>query len=184
MARKAVFLDRDGTIVEDPGYLHDPDQVRLLPGSAPGIKRLNEAGFLVVSTSNQSGIARGLYTVVDYEAVQKQIGSLLKAHGARLDGSYYCPHHPRFTGPCDCRKPGLKQFRDAAAAFDIDLAQSWWVGDRLTDIQPAAELGGKAILVATGEGNLHQGQARAMGVTVVADLAEAAEEIVRLTVES
>lgn len=184
MARKAAFLDRDGTIVEDPGYLHDPDQVRLLPGAAEGIKRLNDAGFLVVSTSNQSGIARGLYTLVDYEAVQKRLGALLTAHGARLDGGYFCPHHPRFTGPCDCRKPGLKQFRDAAAALDIDFAKSWWVGDRLTDVQPAAELGGNAILVATGEGNLHQGQARATGVTVVADLAAAAKEIVRLTAES
>lgn len=183
MAR-AVFLDRDGTIIEDPGYLHDPSKVRLLPGAAQGIKRLNDAGFLVVSTSNQSGIARGLYTVVDYEAVQKQLGALLTAQGARLDGGYFCPHHPRFTGPCDCRKPGLKQFQDARAAFDIDFAQSWWVGDRLTDVQPAAELGGNAILVATGEGNLHQGQARATGVTVVADLAQAAQEIVRLTGKS
>lgn len=184
MARKAVFLDRDGTIIEDPGYLHEPDKVRLLPGAGQAVKRLNEAGFLVVSTSNQSGIARGLYTVVDYEAVQQRLGALLTAQGARLDGAYYCPHHPRFTGPCDCRKPGLKQFRDAAAALDIDLAESWWVGDRLTDVQPAAELGGKAILVATGEGNLNQGQARASGVTVVADLAAAATEIVRLTAES
>ena len=181
---RAVFLDRDGTIIEDAGYLHDPDQVRLLPGAVDGIKRLNDAGFLVVTTSNQSGIARGLYTLVDYEAVQKRLGALLTAQGAHLDGGYFCPHHPRFTGPCECRKPGLKQFRDAAAALDIDFTKSWWVGDRLTDVQPAAELGGNAILVATGEGNLHQGQARATGVTVVADLAEAAAEIVRLTAES
>jgi D-glycero-D-manno-heptose 1,7-bisphosphate phosphatase len=177
VAKKAVFLDRDGTIIEDPGYLHEPDKVRLLPGAAKAIKRLNEAGFLVVTTSNQSGIARGYYTAVDYEAVQAHLSALLTAHGARIDGSYYCPHHPRFSGPCDCRKPGLKQFRDAATAFDIDFTQSWWVGDRLTDVQPAAELGGNAILVATDEGNLHQGQARGTGVTVVADLGAAVEEI-------
>lgn len=184
MARKAVFLDRDGTVIEDPGYLHEPDKVRLLPGAAAAIKRLNDAGFVVVTTSNQSGIARGYYSAVDYEAVQKQLGALLAAQGARLDGGYYCPHHPRFTGPCDCRKPGLKQFQDAAQALDIDFKDSWWVGDRLTDVQPAAALGGRAILVATGDGNLHQGQARATGVTVVADLAAAAKEIVRLTAES
>jgi D-glycero-D-manno-heptose 1,7-bisphosphate phosphatase len=182
--RRAVFLDRDGTIIEDPGYLHEPDKVRVLPGAAQAIKRLNDAGFLVVTTSNQSGIARGLYSVVDYEAVQARLGALLTAQGARLDGGYFCPHHPRFTGPCACRKPGLKQFQDAAAALDIDFRQSWWVGDRLTDVQPGPLLGGMSILVLTGQGMLHQGQARATGVTVVADLAAAAQEIVRVTAES
>jgi len=180
---RAVFLDRDGTIIEDPGYLHEPDKVRLLPGAAEAIKRLNDAGFLVVTTSNQSGIARGLFPMTDYEAVQRQLGALLAAHGARLDGGYFCPHHPRFTGPCECRKPGLKQFQDAQAALDIDFEQSWWVGDRLSDIQPARALGGNAILVTTGQGNLHQGQARAMGVMVVADLVEAVRQIVRLESE-
>jgi D-glycero-D-manno-heptose 1,7-bisphosphate phosphatase len=190
VASRAAFLDRDGTIIEDPGYLHEPDKLRLLPGAAAAIRQLNEHGFLVVTTSNQSGIARGLYTSADYEAVQQRLRELLNAHGARLDGSYYCPHHPRFTGPCECRKPGLKQFRDAAGALDIDFSQSWWVGDRLSDVQPAAALGGNGILV-TGEGgggggggNLHEGQARARGVIVVADLAAAVREIVRLESES
>lgn len=177
---KAVFLDRDGTIVEDTGFLHEPGKVKLLPGAAQAIKQLNEHGFLAITVTNQSGIARGLYTVGDYAAVQRRLGELLEAHaGAHLDGSYFCPHHPRFTGPCDCRKPGLKLFRDAAQALDIDFTRSWWVGDRLSDVQPARVLGGKAMLVATGEGNLHQGQARALGVTVVADLAAAVSEIVR-----
>ncbi len=173
---QAVFLDRDGTIVEDPGFLHEPDKVKLLPGAAAAIRRLNEAGYRVVLVTNQSGIARGLFTVADYEAVQQRLGALLTAHGARLDGAYFCPHHPQFTGPCDCRKPGLKLFRDAQAALDIDFARSWWVGDRLSDVQPAALLGGHGILVA-GKGNLDQGQARALDVMVVADLAEAVQEI-------
>jgi len=103
--RRAVFLDRDGTIVEDPppGYLHEPGKVRLLPGAAEAIRRLNTAGFLVVTVSNQSGIARGMYTVAEYAAVQRRLGELLTAHGARLDGAYFCPHHPDLTGPCDCR---------------------------------------------------------------------------------
>jgi len=180
-----VFLDRDGTIVEDPGFLHEPDKVKLLPGAAAAIRQLNDHGFLVVVVTNQSGIARGLYTVAEYTAVQRRLSELLGAEGgAHLDGAYFCPHHPRFTGPCDCRKPATKLFRDAAQALDIDFTQSWWVGDRLTDVEPAAELGGNAILVATGEGNLNQGQARSRGVTVVADLATAAKEIVRLTAES
>ena len=179
MANRAVFVDRDGTIVEDPGFLHEPDKVKLLPGAAAAIRQLNDHGFLVVLVTNQSGIARGLYTVADYEAVRQRLGELLAAQRAHLDGEYFCPHHPRFTGPCECRKPGLKLFRDAAQALGIDFRQSWWVGDRLSDVQPAAALGGKAILVATRDGNLHQGQARAGGVTVVADLAEAVRQILK-----
>ena len=177
MANRAVFLDRDGTIVEDPGFLHEPEKVKLLPGAAEAIRRLNTADVRVVVVTNQSGIARGRYTVDDYEAVQRRLGELLAAHGARIDGAYFCPHHPQLSGPCDCRKPGLKLFREAAQAFDIDFSRSWWVGDRLSDVQPAGLLGGQGILVTTGEGNLHQGQARALGVMVVADLAEAVQEI-------
>ena len=177
MASRAVFLDRDGTIVEDPGFLHEPEKVTLLPGAAEAIRRLNEAGYRVVIVTNQSGIARGRYTVADYEAVQRRLDELLAAHGARIDAAYFCPHHPLLSGPCECRKPGLKLFRAAQAAFDIDFSRSWWVGDRLSDVQPARLLGGEGILVATGEGNLQQGQARALGVMLVADLASAVEKI-------
>jgi len=173
----AVFLDRDGTIVEDPGFLHEPEKVTLLPGAAEAIRRLNEAGYRVIIVTNQSGIARGRYTVADYEAVQRRLGELLAAKGARIDAAYFCPHHPLLSGPCECRKPGVKLFREAQAAFDIDFSRSWWVGDRLSDVQPARLLGGEGILVATGEGNLQQGQARALGVMLVADLASAVEKI-------
>ena len=179
MADGAVFLDRDGTIVEDPGFLHEPGKVKLLPGAAEAIRRLNDAGYRVVVVTNQSGIARGRFTVRDYQAVQERLGALLTAHGARIDGAYFCPHHPQFSGPCECRKPGVKLFHDAQAAFDIDFSRSWWIGDRLSDAQPARLLRGDGggILVATGEGNLHQGQARALGVMVVADLAGAVDKI-------
>jgi D-glycero-D-manno-heptose 1,7-bisphosphate phosphatase len=177
VANRAVFLDRDGTIVEDPGFLHEPEKVTLLPGAAEAIRRLNIADYRVVIVTNQSGIARGRYTIDDYEAVQRRLVELLAARGARIDGAYVCPHHPQLSGPCDCRKPGLKLFREAAEAFDVDFSRSWWVGDRLSDVQPARLLGGGGILVATGEGNLHQGQARALGVMVVADLAAAVQEI-------
>lgn len=180
MASRAVFLDRDGTVVDDPGFLHEPGKVKLLPGAAQAIKKLNEHGFLVIIVTNQSGIARGLYTVEDYEGVQRRLIELLEKQGAHIDGAYFCPHHPQFTGRCDCRKPGSKLFQEAQQALDIDFTRSWWIGDRLSDVQPARVLDGHGILVATGDGNLHQGQARALGVMVVADLAAAADEIVRL----
>ena len=104
----AVFLDRDGTIVEDAGFLHEPGKVKLLPGAAEAIRRLNQRGYLVICVTNQSGIARGLYTAAEYTAVQRRLTELLAAHDAHLDGSYFCPHHPQFTGPCECRKPDRK----------------------------------------------------------------------------
>jgi D-glycero-D-manno-heptose 1,7-bisphosphate phosphatase len=177
-SRRAVFLDRDGTMVDDPGYLHEPDKVQLLPGVAPAIRRLNDQGFLVVVVSNQAGIARGLYDERAYQAVQRRITELLAAEGARVDAMYFCPHHPDFTGPCECRKPGLKLFRDAAAALGIDFAGSFWVGDRCSDVQPARALGGRALLVLTGDGPNHAAEARAHGVPVVPDLAAAVREII------
>jgi len=178
-ARRAVFLDRDGTIVDDPGFLHQPGKVRLLPGAGEAIHRLNQAGWLVITVSNQSGIARGLYDAAAYAAVQRRLVELLAAHGARLDGAYFCPHHPDFTGPCECRKPGVLLFREAAAALGIELARCVWVGDRLSDVEPAHTLGGRALLVETGRGATHVGKARALRIPVVADLATAAAEIVR-----
>src|SRR5437762_12894008 len=129
---KAVFLDRDGTIIEDSGYVHEPGKVKLLPGAAQAIKQLNEHGFLTITVSNQSGIARGLYTVADYHAVQRRLGELLAGHQAHLDASYFCPHHPDVTGPCDCRKPGTKLFEEARAALGIDFTRSFFIGDRLS----------------------------------------------------
>jgi D-glycero-D-manno-heptose 1,7-bisphosphate phosphatase len=176
-ARPAVFLDRDGTLVEDPGYLHRPEDVRLLPGAADAVARLNAAGYLVVVVTNQSGIARGLYDEAAYQAVQRRLTELLAARGARLDGAQHCPHHPDVTGPCACRKPGTRLYETAASAHGIDLGRSWLVGDKLSDVAAAPALGGRAVLVATGEGRRHAVRARALGVPVVADLAAAADRI-------
>jgi D-glycero-D-manno-heptose 1,7-bisphosphate phosphatase len=178
VADPAVFLDRDGTILEDPGYLHDANATRLLPGAADGVRRLNEAGLLVITVSNQSGIARGLYPESAYLAVQDRLGALLAGSGARLDASYFCPHHPEVSGPCDCRKPGLLLFQRAQTAFGVDLARSYWVGDRLSDVEPARRLGGRGLLVETGHGAQHRAQAHALGVSVVPNLAAAADAIV------
>jgi D-glycero-D-manno-heptose 1,7-bisphosphate phosphatase len=172
-----VFLDRDGTIVADPGFLHEAAAVRLLPGAAAAIRRLNDAGWPVITVSNQSGIARGLYTAHEYEDVQRRLEALLAEQGARIDASFFCPHHPAFTGACDCRKPGTRLFLEASDRLGIDLARSWFVGDRLSDVEPARRLGGHGLLVATGHGAAHRAQAGALGIPVVADLAEAAEHL-------
>jgi D-glycero-D-manno-heptose 1,7-bisphosphate phosphatase len=176
---RAVFLDRDGTLVDDPppGNLHEAGRVRLLPGVADAVRRLNEAGWLVVTVSNQSGIARGIHDAAAYAAVQRRLAQLLAPHGAHLDAAYYCPHHPQVTGPCACRKPGVRLFREAQTALSIDFTRSFWVGDRLSDVEPARTLGGRAILVATGHGAAHRAQARALGIPVVSDLAAAVELI-------
>jgi histidinol-phosphate phosphatase family protein len=145
--RPAVFLDRDGTIIADPGYVADPAAVRLLPGAARSIARLNHAALAAIVVTNQSGIARGLVDEAGYAATAQRLDDLLASAGAHLDGHYHCPHHPDFTGPCECRKPGALLYRRAAADHGLDLAQSWWVGDRLRDVLPAERFDGRGLLI-------------------------------------
>jgi D-glycero-D-manno-heptose 1,7-bisphosphate phosphatase len=168
--RPAAFLDRDGTIIRDTGYLHDPAAVELLPGAAAAIRRFRDAGWAVVVVSNQSGIARGLYPEAAYHAVQARLAELLAAAGARMDAAYFCPHHPEITGPCECRKPGIRLFEQAAREHHLDLGRSIWVGDRPSDVEPARHWGGRAFLVRTGQGSRHVEAARVLGVPVVDDL--------------
>ena len=163
--------------MEDPGFLADPARVKLLPGAAQAVRRLNQAELAVVIVTNQSGIARGLITVPQYEAVEQRLEALLAGAGARVDGAYYCPHHPEFTGPCDCRKPQTRLFRDASAALNLDLGRSFYVGDRMSDIEPARALAGRGILVRTGRGGEHAQAAIDGGFTVAADLQTAADLI-------
>lgn len=147
---RAVFLDRDGTIIEDSGFIRDPERVRLLPGAAAAIRALRDAGYRTVVVTNQSGIARGLLTEKEYQAVAARMEALLEAEGARLDATFMCPHHPDVTGPCECRKPGTRLYRLAAERFGLTLPDCWWVGDRPTDVEPAAALGGRGILLGEG----------------------------------
>jgi D-glycero-D-manno-heptose 1,7-bisphosphate phosphatase len=147
-ARKgAVFLDRDGTIIEDPGYLSDPDRMVLMPGAAEGLTTLVRAGWPLIVVSNQSGIARGFYGPEAWTTTMARLESLLAPHGVRFTGTYMCPHHPEIDGPCECRKPGAKLFRQASAEHNIDLGESWFVGDRWRDVAPALALGGRGVLV-------------------------------------
>lgn len=145
--RGAVFLDRDGTIIVDVDYIRDPARVRLLPGAAAAIRRLNEAGWPVVVVTNQSGIARGLITREEYDAVRERLAALLAEGGARTDASYMCPHHPDFTGACECRKPGTLLYRQASADLGLDPKRSWFVGDKLRDVTPARAFGGRGLLI-------------------------------------
>jgi D-glycero-D-manno-heptose 1,7-bisphosphate phosphatase len=147
MPRPAAFLDRDGTLIEDEAYLGDPDRVRLLPGAADAVRRLNHAGILTIVVTNQSGIARGFITEAQYESTRVRLDELLRAHGAHVDASYHCPHLLEISGPCDCRKPGTGLYLRAARDHDIDLRASLYVGDRLRDVEPGLTLGGMPIFV-------------------------------------
>ena len=145
--RPAVFLDRDGTLIEDTGYLARAEQVSLLPGVARAVRRVREAGYAIVVVTNQSGIARGLLDEADYAATAARLEALLAAEGASLDAQYHCPHLPEISGPCECRKPGTLLFRRAAEQLDLELNGSWWIGDRSRDVEPAAVLGGRGLLL-------------------------------------
>jgi histidinol-phosphate phosphatase family protein len=145
--RPAAFLDRDGTLIVDEHYLADPARVRLRPGAARAVARLNAAGLPVVVVTNQSGIARGLLTGDDYARVHARFVALLADEGAHVDAAYHCPHHPEYGVACACRKPGLALFQQAASEHAIDLARSAYVGDKLRDVLPAARTGGLGVLV-------------------------------------
>ena len=131
MNNHTIFLDRDGTLNFDPGYLGDPELVELLPGVADGLSRLkNEFNFKLIVVSNQSGITRGLIIDEDVKAVNGRINEKLDLHNAAIDAFYYCPFHPDFDPieKCDCRKPSPKMVFKATEDFSIDLKKSYFVG--------------------------------------------------------
>ena len=144
-----VFLDRDGTVMEDAHYIKSPGQVRLIPGAAAAVKRINDAGVPAIVITNQSGIARGIFKVEDYDAVRRHFESLLEAEGAHIDASYYCPHHPSVAPPCDCRKPATKMFEDAIRDFKLDTRKVAYVGDRWRDVVASKKIGGRGIMIAS-----------------------------------
>lgn len=146
----AVFLDRDGTIIEDAHYLSRPEQVKLIDGAAEAIARINALLVPVIVITNQSGIGRGFFTVEDHDLVTHRVDELLAERGAKIDASYFCPHSPDIQ--CECRKPGTLLFRNARTDHpEIDLSRSLYVGDRLRDVQPAISLGGTGVLVPSSE---------------------------------
>lgn len=157
MKRPVVFADRDGTLVEEMGYLSRPEQVQLTEGAPDAVRRLNEAGMAVVVLTNQSGVARGLFSLADVEEVNHRVRELFNAAGATLSGIYYCPHLPAahdspFGGVCICRKPYPGMAHEAARVLDLDLKRAFVVGDKLDDIGLANQLGVPGLLVRTGYG--------------------------------
>jgi D-glycero-D-manno-heptose 1,7-bisphosphate phosphatase len=154
---KAVFLDRDGTIVEDVGYLSTPDQIKFIPGAIEAIKKLNEAGYKVVVISNQAGVARGLITEDMLQTIDKTLHRFILNGGAHLDGVYYCPHHPEYGvypyhQACECRKPHPGLIKRAQRDLNLDLSASYMIGDKATDIEAGKRAGTKTILVLSGRG--------------------------------
>jgi D-glycero-D-manno-heptose 1,7-bisphosphate phosphatase len=174
--KRAAFLDRDGTLIEEAHYLADPDRVVIVPGVPAALRRLRDAGFALVIVTNQSGIARGLYTDADFHAVQHRLEALLAEQGINIDLTLYCPHHPELTGPCECRKPGPGMYREAAARLDLDLARSLYIGDRVKDVLPALDAGGRGFLVRTGYGREEEADVPA-GIAVLDDLAAVADAV-------
>ena len=156
-SRPAVFLDRDGTLTDEVGYVNHPSRLRLLPRSAEAIRRLNAAAVPAVVVTNQAGIARGYFSQDVLDTVNATLVARLAEAGARLDGIYVCPHHPTEGEPpyrarCECRKPKPGLLRRAAAELGVDLARSTMIGDKPSDLVPGREVGAATVLVLTGYG--------------------------------
>lgn len=176
--RPAVFLDRDGTINVEKSYLYRAEEFEFIPGAPEAIRLLKEAGFLVVVVTNQSGIARGYYDEAAVHRLHRFVDGELARVGAAIDAYYLCPHHPQHgSGECSCRKPLPGMLLQAAADHRIDLAGSYLVGDKSSDLEAGLAAGCRAILVGTGYGAESAGQVPD-GVPQFPDLLEAARAIV------
>lgn len=159
--RPAVFLDRDGTINEDVGYLSALSHLTLYPWAIDAVRLLNRAGYVVAIVTNQGGIGRKMIAAEFVPVLHDEIARRLAAGGAHVDGWYSCPHHPEalieeLRTPCECRKPNPGMPRQAAAELGIDLARSWVIGDKWLDVQLAERIGGRGVLVRTGWGRIEE----------------------------
>ena len=157
MKRRAVFIDSDGTISEEVGYINHPSRFRVFPFSAAAVKLLNQSGWLAIVITNQAGVARGYFSEEMIQTVHDRLQRDLESDGARLDAIYYCAHHPSVGQPpyrldCDCRKPKPGLITRAVEKFDIDPASSWMVGDRYSDIELARNAGIRSAFVLSGYG--------------------------------
>lgn len=174
-ANKAVFLDRDGTIIEDVGYLNSPQQIKFIPGSLEAIRLLSEAGYKIIIISNQSGIARGLITEDMLQTIDKIIHRQVIHGGGHIDASYYCPHHPEhgaypYQQECECRKPHPGLIKKGEKTFALDLKGSFMIGDKATDVETGKRAGTKTILVLSGRGKEEQFQLKKQPDHIAADL--------------
>ena len=157
--QRAVFFDRDGTLIEEIGYLSHPNQLELYPFAGRAVQMANQANLLTIVVTNQAGVAQGLFEEPLLNEVHRRLSSRIQTAGGKLDGIYFCPHHPEaivksYRVECDCRKPGAGMLEQAAARFHIDLERSFMVGDRYLDIQAGHRVGARSVLVLTGFGKL------------------------------
>jgi D-glycero-D-manno-heptose 1,7-bisphosphate phosphatase len=155
--KPAVFIDRDGTINEQMGYVNHPSRFILLPGVPEAFRILNQAGFLAIILSNQSGVARGYFPIELIYDIHSMMTQSISKQGGRIDGIYFCPHYPKgsvqeYTVECDCRKPRTGLVKQACENFEIDLSRSYMIGDHYTDMELAERSNIKGILVRTGYG--------------------------------
>ena len=188
MSQKAVFLDRDGTMIEDVGYLDRLERLKLFPYTIDAVRLLNRAGYKVVVVTSQNGVAQGVLTEEFLGQAHAHVSRVCEAAGATIDGYYYCPHSThaaveRYRTDCDCRKPKPGMILAAARDHSLDLANSFVVGDRWRDIEMGIAAGTKAVLVETGYGRTEAGRrpANVPEVPVVGTLIEAASWILRNT---
>ncbi|MGB8507029.1 MAG: HAD family hydrolase [Pyrinomonadaceae bacterium] len=190
--RRAVFIDRDGTISEEVGYVNHVSRYRVFPYAAEALRLLREAGWLAILVTNQAGVARGYFNEEMIGQVHNQLAHVLEEGGARLDAIYYCPHHPTVGEPpyrstCDCRKPKPGLIRRAAEDFQLELSRCWMVGDRYSDTELARNAGVRAAFVLSGYGRgewEHQRAAWTHQPDLVAEnLLEAARAIIKENVE-
>jgi D,D-heptose 1,7-bisphosphate phosphatase len=155
---KAIFLDRDGVIVKQKHHLHKKEDLELILNSGKAIRLLNERGYLMIVVSNQPVVARGLCTIQEVNEINHYMEEMLKEQGAKIDRIYFCPHHPtkgnnsEYTKNCECRKPKIGLFLQAQKDLDIDLNESWLIGDKTSDIQAGKNARCRTILVNTGYG--------------------------------
>jgi D-glycero-D-manno-heptose 1,7-bisphosphate phosphatase len=157
--RRAIFLDRDGTLVYPRHYPSRPDELIICEGVVRPLRRLQRAGFMVVLITNQAGVAKGHLTEADLACMHNSLAERLRAAGVHLDAVYYCPHHaqgivPKYSVPCDCRKPAPGMLLRAAADLSIDLVRSWFIGDILDDIEAGRRAGCRTVLVDLGTESL------------------------------
>jgi D-glycero-D-manno-heptose 1,7-bisphosphate phosphatase len=176
--RPAIFLDRDGTLIEEVNFLSEVEHLRVFDFTEHALRRLKDAGFLLVVVTNQSGIGRGHYSESDmhdiHQAIQTRTGSLIDAY-------YFCPHLP--DAGCECRKPGTGMFLQAEIDHAIEIAASWMIGDKRIDVEAGKNAGVQTVLVRTGYGAAHSQQLSGIADVVTDDFGEAAEIILARTTE-
>ncbi len=172
---KAVFIDRDGVINQDLGkYVTKPEEFVFLPNAIGALKRLYKSDYKVIVITNQGGIGKGLYTEDDVKAIHKKMHQLLEEQGVKIDGLYYCPHHP--NDKCECRKPRLGMVNKAIKEHEIDTKKSFFIGDKTSDIKAGKDAGCKTFLVRTGYAG-HDKAYDAEPDFIVSDLLEAVDKI-------